>query len=350
VADNHLEQSHIERAFRELNSHLRPVLFSLTAKPLSSRSKIKVGAYLAARIYNNSVNYLGFSPASMFTPSETLELQIVEEGMKESDKTELIRKVMDLQQEVLSKMLVAQQAAHDKRLDEWTSSGKLAWDELLALDIDDFVMINYPKHQKLNYSNIGPYKVIQMIDKEFFVVVQSLVDPNIKIKVKASRLIRFNYDERVGQTPIQIQAEDKRHAVVLEILDHDYPGGKDKFKGEKGQRQKLTLLVKFETGEVWMTWDEVKYLEALDAYLDKVPRSMANKLRTKEKSRKVSGPVFTLVWKESFDNAFMVKPDGVLLDEPVDYRGNIDSISIGGSKEQVQMVKDCLQIASQVSL
>ena len=66
-----------------------------------------------------------------------------------------------------------------------------------------------------------------MFDKDYFVVVQSIVDSNVKIKVKANRLIRFNYDERCGQSPIQIQAEDKRHAVVLEVKDYNFSGGKE---------------------------------------------------------------------------------------------------------------------------
>ena len=345
AAGNHVEQSHIERGFKELNSHLRPILASLTAKPFASRMKIRIGAYLANRIYNNSINHMGFAPAQMFTPSETLELQIADEGLRESDKSELVRQILDLQQEVLSKMLHAQQKLYDQRLDDWTKEGKAAWDELLKLDIDDYVMINYPKNQKLNYSNIGPYKVIQMIDKEFFVVVQSLIDPNIKIRVKANKLIRFNYDKRCGQKPMEIQAEDKRQAVVVAIIDHSYPGGIEKFKGEKGQRQQLTFLVKFATGEQWMNWEEVKYLEALDAYLDsgKIPRAVANKLRTKEKHRKISGPIFTLVWKESFDNAFMTKPDGVVLEQVDDYRGNLDSIRIGGSPDQIKKVKELIK-------
>ena len=344
VSGNHVDQGHIERGFKELNSHLRPILASLTVKPFTSRMKIRIGVYLANRIYNNSINHMGFAPAQMFTPSETLELQIVNEDvLKEQDKTERVRQILDIQQEVLSKMLQAQQELYDKRLDHWKDEGKAAWDELLALDIDDYVMINYPKNQKLNYSNIGPYRVIQMIDKEFNVVVQSLIDPNIKIRLRANKLIRFNYDERCGQTPKQIQAEDKRQAVVESILNHDFPGGKDKFKGTKGQRQLLTFLVKFQTGEQWMPWEEVKYLEALDAYLDaKVPRSMANLLRTKEKHRKISGPVFTLVWRESFDNAFMAKPDGVVLEQVEDYRGTIDSIKIGGSTEEVRRIKDLI--------
>ena len=141
AAGNHVEQSHIERGFKELNSHLRPILASLTAKPFASRMKIRIGAYLANRIYNNSINHMGFAPAQMFTPSETLELQIAEEGLRVSDTSELVRQILDLQQEVLSKMLHAQQKLYDERLDDWTKEGKAAWDELLKLDIDDYVMI-----------------------------------------------------------------------------------------------------------------------------------------------------------------------------------------------------------------
>ena len=77
VADNHVEQAHLERAFRELNSHLRPILAGLTGKPRDSTMKLKLGSYLAARIYNNSINHLGFAPSQMFLPSETLDLQVV---------------------------------------------------------------------------------------------------------------------------------------------------------------------------------------------------------------------------------------------------------------------------------
>ena len=338
-AGNHIDQGHIERCFRELNSHLRPILSSLTSKPFSNKMKIRIGVYLASRIYNNAINHLGFAPAQMFTPSETLELQIVEDGINEP--SDFIRNILDLQQEVLSKMLVAQQELYDKRLNDWTNEGKAAWDELLGLDIDDYVMINYPKNQKLNYNNLGPYKVIQMIDKEYFVVVQSLIDSNIKIRVKANKLIRFHYDKRCKQTPMQIQGEDKRQAVVESILEMRYPGGINNFKGEKGQRQNLEFLVKFLTGEQWMSWDEVKYLEALDLFLDKQDRRIAKLLRTKDKKRKISGPVFTLVWKESFDNAFMVKQDGILLSEEEEVV--LNQIKVGGTPEEQRRIRGLIE-------
>ena len=63
---------------------------------------------------------MGFAPAQMFTPSETLELQIVnEEVLKDEDKTERVRQILDIQQEVLSKMLQAQQELYDQRLNDW---------------------------------------------------------------------------------------------------------------------------------------------------------------------------------------------------------------------------------------
>ena len=76
VTDNHVEQAHIEWCFRELNSHLRPLLVDLYKKD-QSKDNLRMGAYLSMRIYNNSVNLMGFAPAQMFTPSETLDLQIL---------------------------------------------------------------------------------------------------------------------------------------------------------------------------------------------------------------------------------------------------------------------------------
>ena len=64
-----------------------------------------------------------------------------------------------------SDMLIKQQELYDKRLDDWTKDGKAAWDQLLALDIDDYVMINYPKNQKLNFSNIGPLRLWKWLIK-----------------------------------------------------------------------------------------------------------------------------------------------------------------------------------------
>jgi hypothetical protein len=259
-------------------------------------------------------------------------------------KTNLIRQILDIQQEILSKMLTVQQELFDKRMNNWTNEGKLAWDELLGLEIDDYVMINYPKNQKLNYSNIGPYKVIKMADNEYFVVVQSLVDPNVQIRVKANRLIRFHYDKRCGQTVLQIQGQDNRGAEVDSIVEHDFPGGKEKYEGKAGQRQQLTFLVKFKTGqELWMPWEEVKYLTALDKYLDTnaFSRKITNQLRTKEKVRKISGPVFTLVWKEAFDNSFMVKQDGVLLSEEEEFQ--LNQIKVGGTPDQKKRVRALLE-------
>ena len=87
VTDNHVEQSHIERCFRELNSHLRPLLVDLYKKDPSPMN-IRMGAYLSMRIYNNSVNSMGFAPAQIFTPSETLDLQILEENLDEDGKSD----------------------------------------------------------------------------------------------------------------------------------------------------------------------------------------------------------------------------------------------------------------------
>ena len=72
---------------------------------------------------------------------------------------------MDIQQDVLSSMLILQEKEYEKRLNAWTDEGKAAWDELLRLDIDDYVLINYPKKHKLNFNNLGPYKVVKMTDK-----------------------------------------------------------------------------------------------------------------------------------------------------------------------------------------
>ena len=90
---------------------------------------------------------MGFAPTQIFTPSESLDLQILEENLNENETSELVRNILDIQQKVLSDMLVKQQELYDKRLDDWTKEGKTAWDQLLSLDIDDYVMINYPKNQ-----------------------------------------------------------------------------------------------------------------------------------------------------------------------------------------------------------
>ena len=126
---------------------------------------------------------MGFSPAQIFAPSETIDLQLVDDNLDEDGRSELVKQILDLQHQVLSDMLVMQQQLYDKRLDDWTQEGKAAWDQLLALDIDHLVMINYPKKQKLNFSNIGPFKVVETVDNDFFVVVQSLTDVNVKIKM-----------------------------------------------------------------------------------------------------------------------------------------------------------------------
>ena len=84
-------------------------------------------------------------------------------------------------------------------------------------------MINYPKNQKLNFSNIGPFKVVEMVDKDFFIVVESLTD-TVRIKVKVNKLLRFNYDSRVGKKPMSIAAEDRRDTQVIKILAHEFTG------------------------------------------------------------------------------------------------------------------------------
>ena len=353
VADDHVSQGHLERAFRELNYNLRPILASFAEKATTPVTKMRMAIYLSARIYNHSVNQMGFAPAEMFTPSETLNLQVVEEGHR--PKTELVKEILGMQSEVLQDMLIAQQKLYDDRLDDWRDSGKKAWDDLLYLEIDDLVLINYPKNSKLNYSNIGPYKIVKMIDENYFVIVQSLIDSNIKIKVRANRLIRFNYDERCGRTPVQIQAQDKRQVVIDEVFDWDYPPGKRLFTGAAGERQQLMFKVRYVSGgEAEVGWDDVKYLEKLDEYLATLPtvgpNSMSRKglqaLRSRDKKRKPSGVVFTLAWKENFDNAYMVKQDGVLLTTEDEY--NLSKVTIGGTADERAQVRTLIHKYSQL--
>ena len=54
----------------------------------------------------------------------------------------------------------------------------------------------------------------------------------------------------------------------------------------------------------------------------------------------MTGPMFTLVWKESFDNAYMVKDDGIMLSE--EDIMSIDSMPIGGSPSEVSAIRNLL--------
>ena len=72
----------------------------------------------------------------MFTSSETIDLQLVDDNLDEDSRSELVKQILDLQHQVLSDMLVMQQQLYDERLEDWTQEGKAAWDQLLALDID----------------------------------------------------------------------------------------------------------------------------------------------------------------------------------------------------------------------
>ena len=74
----------------------------------------------------------------------------------------------------------------------------------------------------------------------------------------------------------------------------------------------------------------------------KQPRAneIASALRTKDKSRKISGPMFNMVWKESFDDSFMVKSDGIALSDME--LQQLEMIEIGGTKEEKRKVWDLI--------
>ena len=69
-------------------------------------------------------------------------------------------------------------------------------------------------------------------------------------------------------------------------------------------------------------------------------RKLVAQLRTKDKTQRVTGPLFTLVWKEQFDNAYMAKPDGTALSEAD--MSSIASIPIGGSPSEVAQIRSLL--------
>lgn len=253
----------------------------------------------------------------------------------------LLKEVLDPQQEVLSRMLTKQQELHDKRVSDYLESGRSSTDELLSLDIDDFVLVNCPKSSKPGYSSTGPHRVTAVAGRDCSTVVQSVVDESTKVKVKASRLTRLKYDQRCGLTPTQVQAEDRHHAEVTEAGDWDSPEGGSKPRAEEGQRRSLRPLVRFATGSQWMSWEESKDLKALDTLLDStdMPGAVAARLRTGERQRKTGGPVPSVVWRENLDSALTRKEDGTT-SEAMDSAGGTSSVKAGGPREQAERVRE----------
>ena len=50
--------------------------------------------------------------------------------------------------------------------------------------------------------------------------------------------------------------------------------------------------------------------------------------------------MFTMVWKEAFDNSFMVKPDGIALSDMEAQQ--LELIEIGGTAEERKQVKELI--------
>jgi hypothetical protein len=128
-----------------------------------------------------------------------------------------------------------------------------------SFNISDFVLVSpVSKPSKLTFKWLGPYSVVARNGNTYDCL--DLRTRQIH-QFDVSRLRLFTCPEDVD--PLSIASLDVDEDVVDRILSHE--------KGKKGKRSHK-FLVQFTDGtEHWLPYEEVKDLQALDAYLHTKP-------------------------------------------------------------------------------
>ena len=263
---SHQENSIVERANKEVNRHLRAIVF---------HRKIKSQWYkflpLVQRIMNAQVHKsLGVSPAQIvFGGSINLDRGLIPTTLSKinpvTDMTEYVTDLIQAQGDII-KIAQENQLAQD---DYHIAKGEGI--SITEFPINSYVLVNYENDEhkpptKLHTHLMGPFRIVNFNTNKTVYTVQDLVTNKLK-DFHVKLLHQFNYDPDITN-PDDVALHDEDYHKIDSVEAH-------RWKDKHHTASKLQLFIKWdnEVNPKWQNWSiDLARNETVHEYL------LANKL------------------------------------------------------------------------
>ena len=254
------ENGLVERANKEVNRHLRTLVYNRKVK-----SKWATYLPLAQRIMNASVhNTLGVSPAQIvFGNAVRLDRNLlpIKHETHSSKVHEYLGDLLDKQKEIID-IAIRNQVESDQ-FHIATRGGK---EGISEFPINSYVLVNYEANDhkppsKLHTFLRGPLRVVNRNGPIYTLenlVKNKLEDFHIKL------LHPFMYDTALVD-PREVAQHDEDQFGIVKVHDH-------RFTNIKQNKHHLEFLIEFDdsTTPIWQPWSpDIRDNEQIHAYLEK---------------------------------------------------------------------------------
>lgn len=271
---SHEENSMVERANKEVNRHLRSIVYD--KKLISNWSQCLP---LVQRILNSQVHSATkVSPAQLlFGNSIDLERRMFTDQVETLTNKQSVRDYIDnlltMQNQILSVAQGNQLASDMLKIQERHKGPSTEF------PINSYVLFMDPSKltpsgsTKLNTPHKGPYRVVNrtrsphrpLTEPEDIYVVENLISHELK-NVSVHTLQPFEFDGDYVD-PTTVATTDNEEFFIEKILSHEPNISPSKFiKLKKDQMRFIVKYLGYETPEV-NTWENLRRTEALHQYL-----------------------------------------------------------------------------------
>ena len=267
---SHEENSIVERANKEVNRHLRAIVFDRKIK-----TNWSLVLPLVQRVLNTTVHSsTGVAPAQIiFGSAINLDRHVLHKNPPASEPveySEYVTKLLNVQAEVVARALTIQEIVTQKHVAKQLHELR----PVAGFNQNDYVLWEYPESglrkdsrpDRLTPHYRGPYRVIESVDSK--VSIQNLITEE-QHEVIVSQLKPFRFDPNIVN-PVQVAHHAQQEFLPERILQID---GDRSARSRRYLRTGLTVKVRW-TGysEQWDTWEpyqELKYTAAFKAYCEK---------------------------------------------------------------------------------
>ena len=269
---SHEENSVVERANKEVNRHLRAIVFDRKIKEHWS-----MALPLLQRVMNTMVHSsTGVKPSQIiFGNAIDLDRHILHKPQpsEEEGKTysEYVLKLLNVQAEIIARAQSIQEIVAQKHIARKLKTFR----DTETFEQDDYVLWEYPESglrqdsrpNRLTPHYRGPYRVIQSEDSN--TRIQNLITMELH-EVKVTQLKPFHYDPNiVDPTKVALQAQQEFLPERILAID----GKKDTRRTKRYLKTDLIVHVQWQGySKDWNSWEpylELKHTAAFKTYCQK---------------------------------------------------------------------------------
>jgi hypothetical protein len=258
------ENSIVERSNREVQRHLKAIMYDVNIK-----ERWMELIPLVQRIMNTMKREeLGVSPSQLlFGNSAQVDRRILFEDSYDKDKVSTDLKLSKWVDEMLNKQSLILKVAKEKQelVNEQNITDRTP-ETITEFPINSYVLIQYPRNamgrrppSKLNTLWKGPFRVANFIGSKY--TVQNLVTNDYE-DVHVTSLKAFEYDPKITD-PVLVANKDAQMFNVEKILDH---------RNVSNRITSYEFLVRWEGHgpeyDEWLKWSQLRLNIKLHAYLE----------------------------------------------------------------------------------